>query len=476
MHRGSGTDYAVGPGQTYEKVGDVPWERLGAGDTVRIHHRAEPYREKIMVGGIGRPTDPIRVCGVKGPKGERPVLDGQRASTRPTMDYPFDGHQPRGLVVIGKRYAAPWSETPEHVVLEGLELRNASPPHSFFDRTGKETPWPGLAAGVFVQRAKHVTIRDCEIHGNGNGLFIGSSGGDELTSDVLVEGNHIHGNASVTDWYSHNMYNEASGVVIQHNHFGPPRSGPRGVLGANIKERSAGVVIRYNWIEDGAHVIDLVDAQEARDPNLKDPAFRETWLYGNVIIRGKQASGSMIHYGGDSGLTDTYRKGTLHALHNTVVVLNATHADYEGTALFEISTNDEKLDLRNNVIFTEDPPRDTRPVVILGARDQVVMGVAELRGNWISTGVAEQDGIPGGSTKRQGTVRGLAESLRGTDPGFVDWKARSLWPAPTSALIGRGVARAGEPHPITRQYLLHGRDEPRPPETPPTIGAFAPRR
>ena len=116
-----------------------------------------------------------------------------------------------------------------------------------------------LAAGVFVERGDHVTIRACEVHDNANGLFIGTAGGDILTTNVLIESNYIHDNG-LDDYNKHNVYNEASNVIYQFNRFGPTRGGH----GNNIKERSAGVVIRYNWIEDGAHLIDLVDAQEAR--------------------------------------------------------------------------------------------------------------------------------------------------------------------------------------------------------------------
>ncbi len=36
--------YDVGPGLTYENIGDVPLGTLAAGDVVEIHWRAEPYR------------------------------------------------------------------------------------------------------------------------------------------------------------------------------------------------------------------------------------------------------------------------------------------------------------------------------------------------------------------------------------------------------------------------------------------------
>ncbi|MBL9025100.1 MAG: right-handed parallel beta-helix repeat-containing protein [Myxococcales bacterium] len=471
---GTGSDYTVGPGQKYRSLAEVPWAQLGPGDTVRIHHRPEPYHEKIMVGGVGRADAPIKVCGVRGPSGELPVLDGDGAKTQEGLEFPYDGHQVRGLVIIGKRHSDPYREQPEHIVIEGLEIRNANRTKRFFDRHGKETKWAENAAGIFLQRGDHVTIRGCVVHDNENGLFLGTAGAEELSHDVLLEGNHVYGNASPTDWYEHNVYNEASGVVIQYNHFGPPKRGPNGTLGANIKERSAGVVIRYNWIEDGAHLIDLVDSQEARDPNLKNPAFHESFVYGNVLVRGKEASGSMVHYGGDSGLYDTYRKGTLHFHHNTVIVQNGSHGEWQGTAVFELSTNDEKLDMRNNVVFAESAPTPNRPVALLGARDGVISGDATLLGNWLSTGVNAFDGIPGKMHDRRGKVAGFDASLFGADPGFADLAKLDLSPGPSSALRGKAGRLEGK-HAVLMQYVRHGRAEARPAETPASIGAFAAR-
>jgi Right handed beta helix region len=472
---GRGDDYPVGPGQKLTSIGAVPWERLKAGDTVRIFHRPEPYREKLMVGSVGTKDAPIRVCGVKGPNGELPVIDGDGATTRPSLEYPYDGHQPRGLVFIGHRRSSPWLEQPAYIVIEGLEIRNATPGRSFFDKNRTPTPWPEVAAGIFVQRASHVTIRGCNVHSNGNGLFIGSAGGDELTQDVLIEGNYVHDNASPTNWYEHNVYNEASGVVYQFNRFGPPRRGAEGFLGGNIKERSAGAVIRYNWIEDGAHLIDLVDSQEARDRNLPDPTFHESWVYGNVLIRGGSASGSMVHYGGDSGLLETYRKGTLRFFHNTVLVLNASHKEWESSAVFELSTNEEKLDLRNNVIMTEVPSVPRRPTVLLGARDEVCAGIADLSGNWIADGVSPFEGFPGKEPKRRAEMRGFDASLRGADPMVVDLAKLQLQPSASAPFKGKGGALAGGAHAITMQYVKHGQGEPRPKEDSPTPGALAPR-
>ena len=50
------TTYEVGPAKPYANIGDVPWGSLQAGDTVLIHWRSTPYKEKwvILTGGLKR--------------------------------------------------------------------------------------------------------------------------------------------------------------------------------------------------------------------------------------------------------------------------------------------------------------------------------------------------------------------------------------------------------------------------------------
>lgn len=471
---GRGTDYPVGPDEKYQALADVPWEKLEGGDTVRIHHRPEPYHEKIHVGGVGTAERPIRVCGVKGANGELPVIDGQGATTRKSMVFAYDGHQPRGLIIVGWRRTEAWTRHPEHIIIEGLEIRNGAPPHEFTDKAGQRQKFSENAAGIYVQRGSHITLRQNVVHGNGNGLFVGGGGGEELTTDVLIEGNYIHGNGSPDNYFQHNVYNEASNVTYQYNRFGPPRSGPQGVMGANIKERSAGVVLRYNFVEDGAHLIDLVDAQEARAATLEMPTFRESWVYGNVLVRGAKPSGSMIDYGGDSGLLDTYRKGTLHFFHNTVVVENASHPEYQGTVIFELSTNDEKLDSRNNVYYSDPPRPDTTPIVLLGARDQLVSGVATMSADWVREGIAQFDGIPGKTPRIVATLAGIDGCTRGTSPGFVAPDKRDYRLGPSSPLKGKAAALPfGPERSVSMQYVMHGSSEPRPADGSLTPGAYA---
>ena len=92
------TTYDVGPGKTYANVGDVPLESLTAGDTVLIYYRTTPYKEKFVIAAVGTPSAPVTIRGVLGPNGERPVLDGNGATTRAQLNYPS---RVRGVIKIG---------------------------------------------------------------------------------------------------------------------------------------------------------------------------------------------------------------------------------------------------------------------------------------------------------------------------------------------------------------------------------------
>src|SRR5207244_3168930 len=102
-----------------------------------------------------------------------------------------------------------------------------------------------------------------------------------------------------------------------YNHFGPLRAGS---LGNNLKDRSAGTVIRYNWIEGGAHLLDLVEPEESYKIASQDPRFQRTYVYGNVLINGPTDGNNLVHYGGDNGTVNEYRKGALYFYHNTVFI------------------------------------------------------------------------------------------------------------------------------------------------------------
>ncbi|MEQ1807937.1 MAG: hypothetical protein ABL900_21355, partial [Burkholderiaceae bacterium] len=146
-------------------------------------------------------------------------------------------------------------------------------------------------------------------------------------------------------------YLQSVGLVLEFNRYGPMRSG---ATGNQHKDRSVGSVIRYNFIEGGAHSLDLVEAEDYPVAALANPAYRATFVYGNVL-RNDAGARAIVHYGGDHfGSTPgaswgepLFRKGTLYFFNNTV------HGTGGSGRLFRISTTEETVQAWNNIFYFE---------------------------------------------------------------------------------------------------------------------------
>lgn len=408
--------YEVGPGRTYSAIGEVPWESLGPGDEVLIHWRATPYREKWVIGTSGSSAQPLVVRGVPGPSGELPVITGEDATTRTALDF---WNEDRGLLKIGGS-SIPASSVPEYIVIDGLELRSARPAYSFTDDGGNAgNAYSSNAAALFVEVAAHLEIRNCVLRDSGNGLFIGVNGGQ--TQDVLVTHNWIYDNGIDGSIYQHNSYTAAIGITFEANQYGPLRAG---CDGNNLKDRSAGLVVRYNWIESGNRQLDLVDGEDsAAVPGSS--LYGETFVYGNVLIEPDGAGNrQIVHYGGDSVNTTIYRKGTLYFFNNTVV---STRSDR--TTLFRLSTNEESADVRNNVFYVS-AGGDT--LSLLDAD-----GVVDLSHNWMKAGWVSTFGTLTGTIHDDGTA------IETAVPGFSNEGAQDFHLAEGSDCEDAGTALNG---------------------------------
>jgi hypothetical protein len=435
--------YDVGPGQPLASIGAAPWATLAPGDVVRIHWRAEPYREKWVIGRSGTSGAPIVVQGVLGPGGERPVVSGDGATTPSPLNF---WSETRGLIKLGGSNV-PDSLVVSDVVIENLELRSAHPSYSFSDDAGLAQSYAANAAAIFVEAAQRVVIRNCVLTDSGNGLFVAAADGE--TQDIRVERNWIAGNGNDGSIYEHNTYTSARGIVYDGNRFGPLRAG---ALGNNLKDRSAGLVVRYNWIEGGNRQLDLVDGEDS-SAIVEDPRYGETFVYGNVLIEPDGAGNrQIVHYGGDSGAEEIYRKGVLHFFHNTVISTRVGR-----TTLLRLSSNDESADVRNNVIWTQDAGNQLELLSEFGA--------LALSRNWIKPGWVDAFGGLAGTIDDDGT------SIETSDPFFADAAAQDF----RLLAASDAVDAAGALHPDvlpdhapTRQYLEHQTTEARV-----TIGAAA---
>ncbi|HEX7598671.1 MAG TPA: hypothetical protein VF518_10690, partial [Polyangia bacterium] len=347
---GKGKTYEVGPQRSLQRLADVPWNALAPGDRVLIHWRPEPYREQILLSSRGTAEQPVRICGVPGPSGQLPIVTGDEARTVRALGFPYPPTQERGIVVVTLREGQLWGYKPGHLLLYGLQLRGGHPQYAFTDQNGKRRHFSSSAAALFIERGEHIVVRRCSLTDSANGFFVASGDSEQTVSrDILAEGNHIYGNGVAGSYFQHNAYTEAVGMVYQYNRFGALRLGAGGNA---LKDRSAGTVIRANWIEGGAHLLDLVEPEESTKITSLDPGYRRTYVYGNVLLNGPLDGVVIVHYGGDNGNATQYRKGTLFFYNNTVIVRGEEKTRWN-TILFRLETNDETAEVFNNLVFRE---------------------------------------------------------------------------------------------------------------------------
>lgn len=453
------TLYDVGPGLAYTSIGAVPWDGLQAGDTVAIHYRPEAYHEMILVSGSGTAEAPIRIMGIAGPNGELPIIDGDDAVLGPNLDYVYSGIPTRGLVTISPNSSYTYGDKPSYIEISGLQIRNAHLGNSLVRPGGTTSAYLSNVAGIYVERGEHITIRGCEIDNNSNGLFV-ASGDDEATQsrEILVQANYIHDNGNVGSDRQHNVYTEAIGITFEDNHFAPLLPGAGG---SNLKDRSAGLVVRNNWIEGGAHLLDLVDAEGSYNQAGADPRYQQTFVYGNVLLdtAGPGNASNLVHYGGDSGDYSIYRKGTLYFYQNTVVIQGSRSGDDARwfTDVFRFDTNDQIGDIRNNIFYAATDPNAPQSEATGLALFDDAGGTAYFSNNWISPGwhTWRNDNTPAGSA-----ITGTGSFLTNNenDPGFVNLANYDLHLTATSPVVDQSgplaAAAIGQQEPIS-QYTVH---------------------
>jgi hypothetical protein len=90
---------------------------LNAGDMVRMFYSATPYKAKFTLFRSGTSTAPIRLCGMPGPNGERPIIEGNGAVTRTAVSSHISGtdatrqiYESRAIISIAWNDPDGWAE------------------------------------------------------------------------------------------------------------------------------------------------------------------------------------------------------------------------------------------------------------------------------------------------------------------------------------------------------------------------------
>lgn len=440
--------YEVGPSQALQSIAQVPWATLQPGDTVLIYWRAAPYKEKWVICRQGTAAAPITVRGVPNQNGDLPVIDGNGATTPSNLNF---WSEVRGVIKIGGANV-PADTTPKYITIENLDIRSAHPNYQFTDRNGAAQAYSSAASSIYVEKGENITIRNNIFHDSANGFFVASS--DELASrNILVEGNYIYDNGIVGSAFQHNNYTAAIGITFQYNRFGPPKTGANGNA---LKDRSAGLVVRYNWIEGGNRQLDLVDGEDSALIRSA-PEYRKTFVYGNILIEPEGAGNSQItHYGGDSGTVENYRKGKLYFYNNTIVSTRSGN-----TTLFRLSSNEETCDARNNIFY------NTASGTNLALVDDT--GILTISHNWIKPNWRISHGTATGTVNNDGT------SVQGASPNFLNEAAQDFRLAANSAAINAGIGLLSDVLPannVVRHYVKHQQSEARPVNGLLDLGAY----
>ena len=453
-------DYHVGPDQAIAKIGDVPWYRLLPGDTVYIHYQASPYHEKVLISTRGTPTQWIRVLGVKGPNGELPIISGDNATTSTNMHNRWP--QPDLVQYLGLVQVMANADTdilPGYIEIANLQIQDAYSTYRFTAENGTALNYDGFAAAIYLRSVQHILIHDNVLTNCGQAVYDwtgdGSSGGDTpwdgLSRDLVIRGNYLYNNGNTNSWTEHQTYTESDGVIIEYNHYGPQRSG---AWGSQLKDRSAGTVIRYNFIEqsDSGWDMDLVNPQESWDVFGKLPSYKQAFVYGNIIFNDKVYEPNVIHWNQDDqepgdGRADL-SDGRLFFYDNTILTV-ANQSDMSQFDVFNVTWGSYDcppgsppgiIDVRNNV-FAVLPRTAGKPIPQLrfGYCGQENFNFGK---NWVSPGY----------TINGATVTGQANLFSPIDnnPGFVNAATGDVHLLPTSTARGLGGALAAE---VISNYL-----------------------
>jgi len=418
-----GTVYEVGDGQL--ALTAVPWSSLVACDQVLINYRSTPYKSIIYFSARGAANKFITIRGVPGPNGERPILDGDGA-VEPTLSLnPNGGYARSGLIVLGFR---PGNNTkPGYLHITGLTFRNARPGYNIVTSSGGSAAWPAFSPGIFAAPADQMAITRCEFANNGLGLFVNSGGGETTQSrGLLIANNYFHDNGVSGNFSVHHAYTEAIGTIYEYNYFGPLVSGSGG---DGVKDRSAGIILRYNHFAGGQYMISLRDPEsnesyESAAADIQgDLLVNHAFIYGNRFLFGANSGVVVGHGDGSYGNRPDNRFGNLFFYNNQVVSShNWDGLNNHAATLFQLLNTLQPTTVHayNNLFYAG-------PATTGGLASPLALftfqGPADFKSNWINSFINRSLDSANGSvavgTAFDGSgLNGLA--AQATSPGFTN--------------------------------------------------------
>ncbi len=310
----------VGDGKAYARI-EAALVAAQPGTTIRVWPSKVGYaKTALLVSRAGIHIESV---------GDKPiVLDGTG------FDYSGVGSVPRAIIQF--------EPTAKGSTVKGFLLKGArNQSHN--------------GAGVRINGASDVIVRDCEIKFNDMGIMSALP----TATNQFIDHCHIHHNGSSEDpGYNHNLYLGGMSVTVRRCEI------DHATTGHDLKSRAHYTVVQECFLHDSANrEIDLVEAGETAVPNSN------ALLRGNLILKtAGVGNGNTIHFGREKGT----RNGTLYLISNTIVTDSMA-------PVILLSDSDATANLQANVIVSKGQSSPTLLGVANGAK-MVLTGMS----NWIS--------------------------------------------------------------------------------------------
>ena len=155
--------------------------------------------------------------------------------------------------------------------------------------------------------------------------------------------------------------------------------------------------------------MDLVDAEDS-EVLRQHPSYHETLVENNLLIRPPGGdSARLLHFGGDSGNVPTYRKRLIFRDNTVLTGIKGN------TTIFQADTNDQHIDVTNNLFYQLDNLGIESRWYIAGRMGRIDLEDNKVKGRWYNN-------APGVYRKEEPRIRGQETFIRVTE---ANWHPRT---------------------------------------------------
>ena len=316
----------------------------------------------------------------------------------------------------------------------------------------------------YIEGAVNINVENNTFDSNGLGFFcLTNDSNQEVCQTLLIQGNTFTNNGVPGSYSEHNSYVEANGVTYQYNNYEPLISGS---AGAQLKDRSAGAVIRYNNFAPAATILDLVDAEDS-GMLAALPSYANTYVYGNILNdTGPNYTSVLVEFGNDSGLNEC--RTNLYFYDNTVVTVANRSASWRTEMFLPQCGNANYFYVANNIFYNAPATSGAAPSIFefiagyASAGNPAQGNITFSPTNWVSPGWLPSEAYElwqdyGGALSSYyiGTITGTNTFFvdPNNNPGFVSLAGGNYQLATGSNAIGiAGALGSGWPA-VTQQYV-----------------------